>query len=342
MNQPTIAKALVVALVLSVASLLCLAMYVSTFHVHRLIRIPDSEPTICGTEPSRVRQRPAPRDHTSSASLRIDNKVLVIVETQYSRQGMDILAVLEANRIQFKVELAQKALPSLTRQDKGKYGVIVFENLESYLNMDQWNRELLDKYCTEYNVGVIAFTYPTDEVLIQAKVKGFPMFVHTNLALKEYELNERSDILRVTRAGEIDFTDLPGEDWVVFVPNHTTYEPLAYAKTQTAEVVSLNYSVDETNYITAIHDTGLLDGIHRIFFGNDFKYWLHIPLFMDALSYLSHGKFSVTLDRYVLIDIDDIFVGRVGIRMIPEDVVVSVSVFGPVFHWGQNRTFTQD
>lgn len=45
-----------------------------------------------------------------------------------------------------------KSLPILTNVDKGKYGVIIFENLDRYLTMDQWNRELLDKYCRQYQV----------------------------------------------------------------------------------------------------------------------------------------------------------------------------------------------
>ncbi len=326
-KQPTITKGIVIALFLSVASLLCLAIYVSTFN-NNLTRLPP-EPTIsCGTEASGLRgkRQHAPRDHTSSASLRIDNKVLVLIETQYSKQGVEIVSILEANRIRYKLELAQKRLPSLTRMDKGKYGVIVFENFESYLNMENWNRQLLDKYCSEYNVGVIAFTYPTEETLVQAKVKGFPLYVHTNLAMKDFEINSHSDVLRVTRSGETLSGSLPGDDWVVFVPNHTTYEPLAFAKTQSAEMVSMSYSVEESNYVTAIQDIGLLDGIQRVYFGNDFKFWLHIPLFLDSLSYLSHGKFSIPLDRHILIDIDDIFVGKSGIRMKADDVVVSLFI----------------
>jgi len=48
-----------------------------------------------------------------------------------------------------------KSLPVLTNLDKGRYGVIVFENYYKYLQMDNWNRELLDKYCREYSVGII-------------------------------------------------------------------------------------------------------------------------------------------------------------------------------------------
>ena len=41
-----------------------------------------------------------------------------------------------------------KAKPGL-----GKYGAIFFEDFRSYLEMDPWNRELLDKYCKRrYNI----------------------------------------------------------------------------------------------------------------------------------------------------------------------------------------------
>lgn len=80
--------------------------------------------------------------------------------------------------------MAGKSLPVLTNLDKGKYGVIVFENLSKYLNMDKWNRELLDKYCREYSVGIVGFIAPTEETLVGAQLKGFPLLIHNNLRLK--------------------------------------------------------------------------------------------------------------------------------------------------------------
>lgn len=82
------------------------------------------------------------------------------------------------------MEVAGKSLPVLTTLDKGRYGVIVFESLSKYANMDKWNRELLDKYCREYAVGVVGFATPSEETLVGAQLKGFPLFMHTNLRLK--------------------------------------------------------------------------------------------------------------------------------------------------------------
>lgn len=84
----------------------------------------------------------------------------------------------------YKVEVSGKSLPVLTNLDKGRYGVIVFENFSKYLTMDKWNRELLDKYCREYSVGIVGFVSPSEETLVGAQLKGFPLFIHTNLRLK--------------------------------------------------------------------------------------------------------------------------------------------------------------
>lgn len=42
-------------------------------------------------------------------------------------------------------------------------------------------------------------------------------------------MNAASQILRLTRAGETAWGNLPGDDWTVFQANHSTYEPLEWA-----------------------------------------------------------------------------------------------------------------
>lgn len=84
----------------------------------------------------------------------------------------------------YKIEVTGKSVPVLTNLDKGRYGVIVFENFSKYLQMDNWNRELLDKYCREYSVGIIGFITPEEETYVGSQLKGFPLFIHTNLKLK--------------------------------------------------------------------------------------------------------------------------------------------------------------
>ncbi|KAJ3653401.1 hypothetical protein Zmor_012655, partial [Zophobas morio] len=172
---------------------------------------------------------PQNHDHKTEARLRSYPKVLVFVETMYSKLGRDIAELLVHTRIKYKVEVAGKSLPVLTNLDKGRYGVIVFENFNKYLQMDKWNRELLDKYCREYYVGMIGFITPEEETFVGSQLRGFPLFIHTNLKLKDAALNAASQILRLTRAGETAWGELPGNDWTVFQANHSTYEALEWA-----------------------------------------------------------------------------------------------------------------
>jgi len=52
------------------------------------------------------------------------------------------------------------------------------------------------------------------------------------------------------------------------------------------------------------------------------NFWLHKLIFIDAISFLSGKKLKLSLDRYLLVDIDDIFVGKEGTRMNANDVQV--------------------
>jgi heparan sulfate N-deacetylase/N-sulfotransferase NDST2 len=84
----------------------------------------------------------------------------------------------------YKVEVSGKSLPILTHGDKGRFGVIAFENYTKYLYMDKWNKELLDKYCREYNVGIVGFMPSRDETYVGAHLKNSSLFIDTNVKLK--------------------------------------------------------------------------------------------------------------------------------------------------------------
>lgn len=319
-KQGTVKRCVVVLLILSIISIFCYTRYlVSTSFSSLIRRDPRPEPSIrCAILNGATRLPTVAHDQRAETRRHIDSKVLVFVETLYSRLGREIAELLVYNRIKYKVEVSGKSLPVLTNLDKGKYGVIVFENLNKYLQMDKWNRELLDKYCREYSVGIVGFNPPSEETLVGAQLRGFPLFIHTNLRLKDAALNAASPILRLTRAGETAWGGLPGEDWTIFSPNHSTYEPLAWATRNSEEFMS--EEISRTPLPTVLQDHGLYDGIERVLYGGGLRFWLHKLLFLDSLSYLSHGQLSVSLQRLLLVDVDDIFVGERGTRLKKDDV----------------------
>ncbi|XP_069951681.1 bifunctional heparan sulfate N-deacetylase/N-sulfotransferase isoform X1 [Cherax quadricarinatus] len=246
--------------------------------------------------------------------LREDPKVLLFTETRYSKTGKDITNILVANRIKYKMEVLGKSLPGLTNLSRGKYGTIIFENFERYLQIDPWNRELLDKYMRDYNVGMIGFMPSHEDTQVGAKLRGFPLYVHTNMALENISLNSENPVLQLTRAGGTITDNVPGSEWTVFSLDDPTYVPLEWGYSSVPHF-------SEEKLVSIILDKGDFDGISRVLFGNSLEFWLHRLLFLDAVSYLSMGRISVSLDRYVLVDIDDIFVAKKGIRMTADDVM---------------------
>ena len=95
-------------------------------------------------------ERVGGRGHTRSPA-----KVLLLPKTSFSNTFREVTHILVANRIKYKATVAGKSLPDLIKISKGlgKYGVVFFEDHRSYLNMDSWNRDLLDKYCKMFNVS---------------------------------------------------------------------------------------------------------------------------------------------------------------------------------------------
>ncbi|XP_055331918.1 bifunctional heparan sulfate N-deacetylase/N-sulfotransferase-like [Paramacrobiotus metropolitanus] len=275
--------------------------------------------------PDPVIELPRPVSVTTTLPrLKYEPKVLVFAETQYSPLGRDIVTVLEAVRKKFRVELGGKNVPVLTSEDRGKFSLIVFENVDKYFKMDKWNRDLLDRYCREYHVGIIGFPPLLEHTLIGATVPNMQMLMHTNVQLQDYTVNVASPVLHLTKGGQSLEGVLPGDDWTVFVPKHETYEIVAWALLSSP--LNSTPSANSTQLPTVVLDTGKLDGVRRVFFGQSLKFWLHKMLFLDAMGYLINGGHQLMpLTRYILIDVDDIFVGRKGTRMNISDVQAMIS-----------------
>lgn len=116
---------------------------------------------------------------------------------------------------------------------------------------------------------------------------------------------------------------LPGDDWTVFQSNHTTYEPVLLARGRSTETSGAPGPL----HAAVVQDLGLHDGIQRVLFGNNLNFWLHKLVLVDAVSFLTGKRLSLALERYILVDIDDIFVGKEGTRMKVSDVKVSAVLF---------------
>ena len=317
--------------------ILILSLVTSLYFVYYVMQSPSvtqrAKPPVphirCLSDPDLLNPEvQAPGKHKSNERLQLAHRALLVVEAPSSRNGRKIKHFLNSLRIDVKVVSKSKTFPPLSSKKSARYAVIVFENYNSYLKLDSWSRQLIDKYCRDYHVGIVGFIRPPREEGTHVSfVDGYQLTIQYKLELEDIKLNFDSYVWRVLKPGEVWKGFLPGK-WAVFHSNHSTYQNLAYSRLS-SHFLEFDASDDSYlhgfKYVTSVMDKGEIDGIPKILFGNDLNFWLHTVMMVDTLSYLSFGKLELSLDRYIQIDVDDIFVGKEGIRMTVDDVEVSAN-----------------
>ncbi|XP_032696111.1 bifunctional heparan sulfate N-deacetylase/N-sulfotransferase 2 isoform X3 [Lontra canadensis] len=323
-RQLELHRLILLLIAFSLGSMGFLAYYVSTSpKAKEPLPLPLGDCSSGGAAgPGPARPPVPPRPPRPPETARTEPVVLVFVESAYSQLGQEIVAILESSRFRYSTELApgRGDMPTLTDHTRGRYVLVIYENLLKYVNLDAWSRELLDRYCVEYGVGIIGFFRAHEHSLLSAQLKGFPLFLHSNLGLRDYQVNPSAPLLHLTRPSRLEPGSLPGDDWTIFQSNHSTYEPVLLASLRPAEPPVPAPVPRRTRLPTVIQDLGLHDGIQRVLFGHGLSFWLHKLVFVDAVAYLTGKRLCLDLDRYILVDIDDIFVGKEGTRMKVADV----------------------
>uniref|UniRef100_A0A0N4ZH98 [heparan sulfate]-glucosamine N-sulfotransferase n=1 Tax=Parastrongyloides trichosuri TaxID=131310 RepID=A0A0N4ZH98_PARTI len=101
-------------------------------------------------------------------------------------------------------------------------------------------------------------------------------------------------------------------------------------------------SINSTLSLSAvIKDNGFYDGVEKIFFGGSMDYWIIQLLFHDSILYFEPRlKIKFNHDRYLQIDIDDIFVGQQDTRIVAKDVDYLIESQDKLREYMPNFTYT--
>lgn len=79
---------------------------------------------------------------------------------------------------------------------QGRYAIIIFEDMQMYLTLNQWNREIIDKYCRDFNTGMVFFTHQTHrtntaEEFVQVRISCiFAIKTYINVITLDRHLTE--------------------------------------------------------------------------------------------------------------------------------------------------------
>ena len=178
--------------------------------------------------------------------------------------------------------------------------------------MEAQKRESLDKYCKQFKVGILAFVPSgvdkvTDvDVSDKANNQSSVFTVTSQLTLLE-AATMNHEMLRMIKQN-ISFREARSyANWLKFRCLSTRCSPVlsgVFSDGSEGPIVI----EDKDSDIAKI----LIGGSHVLHF------WFMKLVFIDALHFLTRGEVSFPLTRYVLVDIDDIFVGAA--RLVPSDV----------------------
>ena len=95
-------------------------------------------------------------------------------------------------------------------------------------------------------------------------------------------------------------------------------------------LLSMKYQTNDSKYATSpmvISDKGKVDGVRKVFIGGPITFWLIKLLLLDVIRDLSshYPVLRFGRQRWVMVDIDDIFVAPKGRKMTPSDVQVKTT-----------------
>lgn len=262
------------------------------------------------------------------------NKQRVLILSVRSLNTPNLLAVLEGNRIAYDIHYlsagSQTRLPSLTERYSGKYVAILFTRFSHYYELNVSNKRALDNYCRTFGVGMILFNQ-WDSSITTSNMEALPFKVYTNtLQFNTYRVTKKARILRLVKGNNIlDFNGIyDRQKWSIFIPKNNSsfnqnFEVVAASNFIDKGIKNTIISGNSEEFPVVLHDLGKHDNIQRVFFGAGLGFWPHKLLFLDALGFVSRNKLAKSLDRWIQVDIDDIFMAKIGSRMKKEDVKAS-------------------
>uniref|UniRef100_A0A0K2UYH4 [heparan sulfate]-glucosamine N-sulfotransferase n=1 Tax=Lepeophtheirus salmonis TaxID=72036 RepID=A0A0K2UYH4_LEPSM len=235
----------------------------------------------------------------SGVAPRRRRRVLILCHDYSGVQALTHL--LEEVRVPYKVWiLGEDSLDTLPWKE---FALLLFQDFKTFVSINLFTRKLIFKYCSEYSVGIIVSA--THQTPLPLKITNDSIFQRHN-SLRNLFICPHSQIPNILKASRTLYETLDSYGFLSF-----TSRFLTKSTTPVLEAMS-----DSGPVTIVLHDRGQVPKI--IFASNPLSHWLLKLLFLDSITFLSHQLINLDTKRWVLIDVDDIFVGKN--RLSPSDV----------------------
>ena len=245
------------------------------------------------------------RGHHGSSQSRI----LLISTSPKDPSIKDITEYLQSMRLKYKM-VSVSNVPDLMNV-KTKYIVIIFQNIQDLYRMESKTRDMIENFCKTFKVGIVGFLnsgrWKTVNVPLGDSNSTSLTRVSDNLSIRSFSTTSHNS-LRILKKN-ISFKEeyLISSKWVQISSTDERVLPVVKAVYQDGSSGSLVVE-DRAGDVSKV----VIGGSRSL------QFWFLKILFLDLLFYLTRGAISFPLTRYILVDIDDIFVGSA--RLVPSDV----------------------
>lgn len=282
-------------------------------------------------------------------------RILLLYDTVSWHAARAAKIFLEAQSISFDLHRHYPyRLPMLTGLRNGREiglfsMVLVSSSISVFHNWSEKERQPYFAYCKKYGVPLVCLTpLRTDqENVSKIEFDNLALFPIDAESIQRLSLNS-SHTFHYAKSGR-DITDHIQRSgrWFGLKLNSSTLSQsieaqqpnlspddsqVAMTAKQYSTLATVTFreadSMNSTTVAMAIQDNGLRDGVVKLFLSSPLTFWLTKLLLMDAIQSLSLlPVLRFGRERWVMVDIDDIFVAPTGTKMVPEDVQVRASAF---------------
>ena len=266
--------------------------------------------------------------HIPSATA--DSRILVLYDQPSISTAKYIRVLLQAHRIPYTIHLHRPDYKLLLEErGRGMYCVIICADMVSLYRY--WERSHLlhyVDYANRYNATLINFINSSRLFGINGtEEEGTRSAVIGNFSLTNVE---SKDILGVLLESSKEFYYLKTDEMITAVPPHSTWTSMAIADlafSQSEVLAEIKYKTDlghMTSPVVLVTGGGR-EGFIRVLIGTPMSFWLTKLMLLEVIrSYVPGSRTLARFGRkrWLMVDIDDMFLAPRGLKLTPEDVQV--------------------
>lgn len=290
-----------------IAALLCIFIY----HLTTDATVPRVQST---SKSSAITSVHYTKHYRSSRNVTTKKLVLLVYDANSKAVFQKLKVLLQAQKIFYETHffVPGKQPPSFLNSNRRlPYSLIIFSSLIIYQHLPSFHKEQYHKLCRNSNVGIIFVTHDASGRVLVGNGATLSLYKF-DAEIKNFYVHP-TKFLYITKG---DITVHPVEtDWTFLNVDNGSFESIA-------SVEYLNRDTQQSvTYPVILADYGNNDGVRRVYFGGSLNSWIVKLLFLDAIKQFSaQPVLRFNLKRYILVDIDDIFVAPPGTRMKVSDV----------------------